>query len=211
MVSVFIISIIGTVIITNQGEFNKSVKLQNITHEISLSIRDIQNKATNADSSTDSVVGLGVYFNSLKKNSDPSLDQNKEFYIFVNQPTNPTDQPTDYVFDGSYNEDQGDYIIDTVSLPSEFILDDIYACEADSTGTYSLVRRPPSSYSLTFARPNLNANFALKVPGGVDFQLDGKTMVIIVADAIETGSKRYIVINSSGLIYTVNELSAANC
>lgn len=194
MVSIAIVMVIGTVIIMNQNDFNRSVKLQNITHEIATLIRDTQSRAVNSEVAGYPDYGLGVHFNEVNS----SL--NNQIYIFANRPEDISVQRSSYTYDGVYDEgvdpDDDPAPLEIMTMPTEFEITQLCTREASTN-----ICTNNHSRSVAFARPNLTPKF-----GRVNSTVTADWLSIRVSSRNEPGESLYVIVNASGLIYTDNEL-----
>jgi len=182
VISISIISIITTVIIFNQNDFNKTVKLQNLAHEIATLIRDVQVQAV--DASTDT--GRGIFY-----------DNSGVLTIYETQPVDTSVNRSAYVYEHSFSDDEFDssLILDQITIPGNFVIKEV--CLKNVNPLCS-----GEDYSVAFARPELQAHFSYNRT-----EIDSaKWLSIEIASTSDLSQSRFVIINQSGLIYTSNEL-----
>lgn len=124
MVSFAIIGILSLVIIINQRDFDKTVNLKNIAHEISILLREQQSHATNvlANETTDSYedTDRGVIINTTNPN-------NVTFQLFYDEGTN----------NGMY--DSGDTLATgNIVVPSKYSIRQVCSFNYDPRSTRNI-------------------------------------------------------------------------
>jgi len=199
IISIGIIVTIGSIIIIGQNDFNRSVKLQNLAHEIATLIRDTQSRAVNVDSSgSDDYFGYGLYLAPPTASGSDGLD---EIVVFRNPPNNTSVQPSDYEYDAKYTTTE-DTIIETMVLPPGFKIKRILSNEAVTSVCPFVNRQNDHPRTIAFARPEMTAMMTRNNATNRQFLW----MALELYSESDPTQVRYVNINASGLIYTSSDL-----
>lgn len=217
MVSLAIVTLIGTTVVINQHQFNQSVKLNNFVHDIAMEVRSLQSRALNVESqnlSTQQGWGIAIENFNIMNNGTVNVPERLVVFNDRNQ-ANGSLGP-----DGIYTPLAGDIqegVYNIYSTP----FDIVQMCAQFTDGTAEFCY-PPIAYDTRYAGDNHIMNFSYVRPfadpymffafkDGVnkykrnlrgDNPIDEIHRFIITIADLATQNRRYILIDSGGRITT---------
>lgn len=184
MVVLAIIGVVSSIVISNQGSFNKSIILANAAYDVALSLRSVESYGIGGRvAGTARNAGYGIHFttgNSFILFADTSPGT-------LSSCTTPDCKPGDHVYTSS-----ADQFVQTYSLGNGVAINGLCAYSANNSSCTSA-----SSLDISFTRPNSEAFVTVN---GATTLYTGKACLTL---ASPQGGSRSVTVTSSGQI-TVN-------
>ena len=210
LVSIAIVSMVGTTVILNQQDFNKSVNLNNYTHDIAMEIRTVQSDALNVNFQNETEqYGLGIAVMNFDPNNSGTINLQERFQIFEDRYNSASARSPDAIYQSGSDVAVNGFTLyntnyDVTDLCYEMTNGTIRCVVGDN---YTTVDWFGISYVRPFSDPFLNIRFSGpgRVTAGANNRFtDTKEVnrVMIELSDREKLMQRYIVLDAGGRIYT---------
>lgn len=181
MVVLAIIGVVSSIVISNQGSFNKSIILANATYDVALLLRSAESFGVGGRAAgTITNAGYGIHFmagNSFTLFADTSPGVSSSC-------ATPDCKPGDHVY--TRNSDQ---FIQTYSLGNGITLSGLCAYSGNGSSCTSV-----SSLDIAFTRPNSEA--FVTANGGTTLYTGGACLTLVSPQ----GGSRAVTVTASGQI-----------